>query len=251
MARRFLGRIVCHRMSPLVNPRKVVVLSGAGISAESGLPTFRDSNGPWENYSWQEVASPGGWRENPALVLKFYNERRRRAWEAQPNAAHLALARLQERYEVVVVTQNIDELHERAGSKHVIHVHGELAYARSEADERLRVRIGGEPIEMGQLASDGRQLRPDVVWFGEQIRHFDESVQHVMSAGIVLVVGTSLSVFPAASLAEYAGDETEKILVSLDVAMPPLGFKRYSHNATAAVPALVDEWLARIEPNEN
>src|SRR6516162_7620929 len=114
-----------HRMDPLVNPRKIVVLSGAGISVESGLPTFRDSNGLWENHSWQEVASPRGWRDNPVLVLKFYNERRRRAWEAQPNAAHLALARLQQRYEVVVVTQNIDELHERAGSKHVIHLHGE------------------------------------------------------------------------------------------------------------------------------
>jgi NAD-dependent deacetylase len=238
-------------MDPLVNSRKVVVLSGAGISAESGLLTFRDSNGLWENHSWQEVASPRGWRDNPVLVLKFYNERRRRASEAQPNAAHLALARLQERYEVVVVTQNIDELHERAGSKHVIHVHGELAYARSEANERLRVRIGGEPIEVGQLASDGRQLRPDVVWFGEQVRHFDESVQHVMTAGIVLVVGTSLSVSPAASLAEYASDDAEKILVSLDVAKPPLGFKRYSNEATAAVPALVDEWLARAELNGN
>jgi NAD-dependent deacetylase len=129
-------------MNPLMDPRKVVVLSGAGISAESGLPTFRDSNGLWENHSWQEVASPGGWRENPALVLRFYNERRRRASEAQPNAAHLALARLQERHDVVVVTQNVDDLHERAGSKHVIHVHGELAYARSEADEQLRIRIG-------------------------------------------------------------------------------------------------------------
>src|SRR5262249_26379978 len=131
MRAKFRGRYVtcrdaCHRMNPLVNPRKIVVLSGAGISAESGLPTFRDSNGLWENHSWQVVASPGGWRDNPGLVLKFYNERRRRAWEAQPNAAHLALARLQERYEVVVITQNIDELHERAGSQHVIHVHGEL-----------------------------------------------------------------------------------------------------------------------------
>ena len=235
-------------MNQFTDPRKVVVLSGAGISAESGLPTFRDSNGLWENHSWQEVASPGGWRENPALVLQFYNERRRRAVEAQPNGAHLALARLQEHYEVVVVTQNVDDLHERAGSKRVIHVHGELAYARSEADERIRVRIGGEPIELGQLASDERQLRPDVVWFGEQIRHFDASVQHVMTAGIVLVVGTSLSVYPAASLAEYANDDAEKFLVSLDVANPPTGFKHYADKATAAVPALVDEWLSRVRP---
>jgi NAD-dependent deacetylase len=232
-------------MNLLLNPQKVVVLSGAGISAESGLPTFRDSNGLWENHSWQEVASPSGWRDNPALVLQFYNERRRRAWEAQPNAAHLALAQLQDRYEVLVITQNIDELHERAGSKHVIHVHGELAYARSEADEQLRIRIDGEPIELGQLASDGQQLRPDVVWFGEQIRHFDECVRHVTTADIVLIVGTSLSVFPAASLAEYAGEGTEKILVSLDVAKPPLGFKQYMYKATTVVPALVDEWLAR------
>jgi NAD-dependent deacetylase len=230
-------------MKPPINQKKIVVLSGAGISVESGLPTFRDSKGLWENYSWEEVASPDGWRKNPGLVLKFFNERRRQAWDAKPNAAHIALGRLEDQHEVVVITQNVDELHERGGSKKVIHVHGELAYARSEANEQVRCRIDGDPIELGQLASDGHQLRPDVVWFGEDVRFFEECREHVRTAAVVLVVGTSLSVFPVASLVKFARGRAEKILVSIDVVKRPFGFKHYRGAAATVIPVLVDRWL--------
>ena len=133
-------------MKPTVQPSKIVVLSGSGVSAESGLPTFRDANGLWNKYSWEEVASPAGWQRHPEVVLDFYNERRLKAWGAEPNAAHLAIASLESKYEVVVVTQNVDELHERAGSKNVVHMHGQLAYARGTSESRKRYRIEGSPI---------------------------------------------------------------------------------------------------------
>ena len=232
-----------NAVKPDVQPNKVVVLSGSGISAESGLPTFRDSNGLWRNYSWQEVASPEGWKLRPQAVLDFYNERRLKAWQAQPNAGHDAIARLQAAYEVVVVTQNVDELHERAGSTNVIHLHGQLAYARGSSEARRRYRINDAPIEWGQCCEDGTQLRPDIVWFGENIEHFDEARQHVMTAAKVLVVGTSLSVYPAASLANISLRRAEKVLVSLDVEKPPYGFKFIHAKATEALPKLVSQWL--------
>ncbi len=154
-------------MKPEIDPEKIVVLSGAGISAESGLPTFRDLNGLWRTYSWAEVASPEGWQKNPDLVLEFFNERRTHAWSAEPNQAHIAIGQLENYYHVVVITQNDDELHERGGSTDVIHVHGNLAFARSSNNPDLRHRINGDPIALGQTAEDGSQLRPDVVWFGE------------------------------------------------------------------------------------
>src|SRR6187549_838408 len=146
---------------------KIAVLSGSGLSAESGLPTFRDAAGLWRQHSWQELASPEGWRANPALVLEFYNERRARAWKAQPNAAHLAIAALERKYEVVVVTQNVDALHERAGSTTVLHVHGELSYARGTCSSRRCYRIDGVAIEIGHLCEEGTQLRPDIGKFEE------------------------------------------------------------------------------------
>ena len=230
-------------MKPDVQVNKIVVLTGAGVSAESGLPTFRDSNGLWNSYSWEEVASPEGWRLRPEAVLAFYNERRRRAWFASPNAGHKAIASLEAAFDVVVITQNVDELHERAGSRHVIHLHGELAYARGTSDARRRYRIEGAPISMGQLCEDGTQLRPDIVWFGEEVQFFEEARAHVAGAAKVLVVGTSLSVFPAASLVNVASGTAEKVLVSLEMERPPCGFTFLRGKAAEVLPALAAKWL--------
>jgi len=231
-------------MKPEVQPKKIVVLSGSGVSAESGLPTFRDAKGLWNTYSWQELASPEGWRKHPEAVLAFYNERRAKAWQAQPNVAHLAIASLESAYEVVIVTQNVDALHERAGSSNVLHVHGQLAYARGTSEpEPRRYRIDGEPIAMGQLCEDGTQLRPDIVWFGEAVQHFDEAELHVATAARVLVVGTSLTVNPAASLVRYADRSAQKVLVALDMEDVPHGFTFLQGKATDVVPALVARWL--------
>jgi NAD-dependent deacetylase len=230
-------------MKPDIQPNKIAVLTGAGVSAESGLPTFRDSHGLWNSYSWEQVASPEGWRVRPAAVLEFYNERRRQAWLASPNAGHEAIASLEAAFEVVVITQNVDELHERAGSKHVIHLHGELAYARGTSEARKRYRIDGEPITMGQLCEDGTQLRPDIVWFGEEVQFFEEACSHVAGAARVLVVGTSLSVFPAASLVTMAGARAQKVLVSLEVERLPPGFEFLRGRAAEVLPALAAKWL--------
>lgn len=232
-------------MKPEVQANKVVVLSGSGLSAESGLPTFRDAQGLWNSHSWQELASPDGWRRHPGTVLEFYNERRRKAWEAQPNAAHLAIAALQEHFDVVVVTQNVDALHERAGSRNVLHLHGELAFARSTSESPQRVRIDDAPIAFGQVGSDGTQLRPDIVWFGEQTQYMTEARWHVATASKVLVVGTSLSVQPAASLVNAARGRAEKLLVSLEMERVPYGFRYQQGLATQRVPVIVEGWLAQ------
>jgi NAD-dependent deacetylase len=226
-----------------IDPAKIVVLSGSGISAESGLPTFRDSHGLWRNYSWEEVASPDGWRKNPGLVLEFYNERRQQAWNSKPNDAHIAIGQLEHYYNVVVITQNVDELHERGGSKNVIHVHGNLAFARSSINENLRYRIDGNPIALRQTCEDGSQLRPDVVWFGEEVRYLKESKDHISTASKVLVVGTSLAVYPVAALINKAKWKAEKALVTLEIEKIPYGFKLYQGKATVVIPALVEHWI--------
>ena len=223
-------------------PDRVVVLSGSGLSAESGLPTFRDAAGLWRQYSWVELASPEGWRKHPELVLAFYNERRAKAWAAEPNAAHRAIAALERQFDVAVVTQNVDALHERAGSTRVLHVHGELAYARGTGPARRRLRIDGAPIEIGQKCDEGTQLRPDIVWFGEETRHMAEARELVEAADRVLVVGTSLTVYPAASLVEFARANAVKVLNSLEMDEVPPGFDFRAGPATAVVPALVREW---------
>ncbi len=179
--------------------KKLVVLTGAGVSAESGLKTFRDSDGLWEGYDVTEVASPEGWKRNPALVLDFYNQRRLDVKHAQPNEAHYALASLEEKYEVVVITQNIDDLHERAGSTRVIHLHGEIFKMRSEYQPHPNFDITGD-ILAGDLAPDGGQLRPDIVWFGEEVPMIAEASRIASKADIFIVVGTSLAVYPAAGL---------------------------------------------------
>jgi NAD-dependent deacetylase len=223
---------------------KVVVLSGSGLSAESGLPTFRDAAGLWRQHSWVELASPDGWRKDPGLVLSFYNERRAKAWAAQPNAAHLAIASLEQGFDVVVVTQNVDALHERAGSTRVLHVHGELAFARGTGPSRRRQRIDAAPIELGQTCEEGTQLRPDIVWFGEETQHMDEAREHVEAADRVLLVGTSLSVYPAAGLVGFARPRAIKVLNSLEMDEVPRGFDFRAGPATAIIPKLVAEWMA-------
>lgn len=182
--------------------KKVVVLTGAGISAESGISTFRDSNGLWENHDIMEVASPKGWKANPELVLNFYNLRRRQLKEVQPNSAHYFLKDLEEKYKVVIITQNVDDLHERAGSSKVIHLHGELRKARSERSEDL-ILDWEDDINPGDLADDGAQLRPHIVWFGEMVPMMETAIQEVESADMMLVIGTSLQVYPAASLIDF------------------------------------------------
>lgn len=182
--------------------KKVVVLTGAGISAESGISTFRDSNGLWENHDIMEVASPEGWCKNPELVLNFYNLRRKQLKEVQPNSAHYFLKDLEEKHKVVIITQNVDDLHERAGSSYIIHLHGELKKARSEKNEDL-ILDWEEDINPGDLAEDGAQLRPHIVWFGEMVPMMDRAMEEVSDADIMLVIGTSLQVYPAASLIDF------------------------------------------------
>lgn len=191
--------------------RKVVVLSGAGISAESGIRTFRDAGGLWEGHDIMEVASPQGWYKNPALVLDFYNQRRRQLLEVQPNQAHLDLKKLEASYQVVIVTQNVDDLHERAGSTLIIHLHGELLKARSTKNPSL-IYEQKEDIHLGDSAEDGAQLRPHIVWFGEEVPMIDKALQEIMDADYVMVIGTSLQVYPAAGLIDYV-KSTCKIFV--------------------------------------
>lgn len=183
--------------------KKLVVLTGAGISAESGLKTFRDAGGLWEGHDVTEVATPEAWAKDPHLVQKFYNERRKQALSAQPNLAHEILAQLEEHFEVQVITQNVDDLHERAGSSNVLHLHGELSKIRSTLDESLIYDCKGWEINMGDLCEKGSQLRPHIVWFGEAVPMMEPAIEQSLSADIFLVVGTSLQVYPAAGLVQY------------------------------------------------
>jgi NAD-dependent deacetylase len=182
--------------------KKLVVLTGAGISAESGIKTFRDAGGFWEGYDVMEVASPEGWHKNPALVLDFYNQRRRNILDAKPNEAHKLLAALENRYDVHIITQNIDDLHERAGSKNIIHLHGEILKSRSTVDDNLVFDMTSDRIKLGDLCPLGSQLRPHIVWFGESVPLIEEAAIHVVEADLLLVVGTSMEVYPAAGLSQ-------------------------------------------------
>jgi len=222
----------------------VVVLTGAGVSAESGLQTFRDAGGLWGRYALSEVATPEAWARDPALVLAFYNERRRQARAAAPNPAHRAIAALEQQFEVVVITQNVDDLHERAGSTTVIHVHGELVKARSTLDESLVYPLDGNEIRLGDTCEKGGQLRPHIVWFGEAVQHYESAAMHLESAGKVLVVGTSLSVYPVAGLLDMAPRRAEKIIVSLDLERVPPGYDWLRGPAAQLVPELVERWRA-------
>ena len=184
--------------------KKIAVLTGAGISAESGLSTFRGENGLWAGHDVTEVASPEGWARDPALVLEFYNQRRIAASEAKPNRAHFLLAELEEFYEVTVITQNVDDLHERGGSTRIIHLHGELSKSRSTKNPRLVYNINGTELKIGDLCEEGSQLRPHIVWFGEMVPLLEDAALIVSQADVLAVIGTSLLVYPAASLIHYA-----------------------------------------------
>jgi NAD-dependent deacetylase len=195
-----------------MSKKKLVVLTGAGISAESGLKTFRDSDGLWEGYDIEDVATPRAWKKNPQLVLEFYNYRRKNVLDAAPNAAHYGLAELQDHYDVTIITQNIDDLHERAGSKHVMHLHGEIFKMRSERNKDLVYEIRDD-MQIGDKAEDGAQLRPNIVWFEEPVPMIEEAVPVVRGADIFVVVGTSLVVYPAAGLIHYAAAQVPKYII--------------------------------------
>jgi NAD-dependent deacetylase len=226
-----------------VNRETIAVLTGAGISAESGLSTFRDSGGLWEKYSVYDVATPEAFAANPKLVLDFYNMRRRKVAQVHPNAAHLAIAELEQRFEVTVVTQNVDNLHERAGSTRVIHVHGEITKVRSMDDPTRVYEIGVKDIHLGDVDDRGSQLRPHIVWFGETVQNFEAAAQAVETADKVLVVGTSLTVYPAAGLADLCRANAEKVLVALEVDHEPEGFQFHRGLASAMVPQIIENWL--------
>lgn len=215
--------------------KKITVLTGAGVSAESGISTFRDSNGLWENYRVEDVASIEGWYRNPAVVLDFYNQRRRQLKDAQPNAAHRAIASLEQDYDVTVVTQNVDNLHERAGSTRIIHLHGELTKVRpenccNESDgfsEASVFDIGYGDINLGDKAPNGAQLRPHIVWFGEAVPKIEAAMDAVEKADVMLIVGTSLQVYPAAGLFRYAGIDVP--IYVIDPKEVPVSDPRITH----------------------
>jgi len=222
---------------------KIVIISGAGISAESGLATFRDPDGLWQQYDLADLATPQAFASNPALVHRFYNARRIQAAKAQPNAAHLAIAKLEQAFNVVVVTQNVDDLHERAGSSKVLHLHGKLNEARSSIDPDLIEVIDNRELKVGELAQDGSLLRPNIVWFGEEVPAMQPAMAEVASADKILVVGTSLQVYPAASLLFYARDDAEKVLINLETTDNDAGYQFIKGKAATEVPKLVEKWL--------
>jgi len=208
--------------------KKLVVLSGAGMSAESGLRTFREMGGLWEQYDVYEVASPVAWQRDRELVLRFYNERRKQLLEASPNAGHLGLVELEKYFEVWIVTQNIDDLHERAGSSRILHLHGEIRKARSTADPNLVYDIDGWKLEEGDLCEKGSQLRPHVVWFGEAVPAIEEAARVVSNADIFLIIGTSMNVYPAAGLINYVPESAPIYVIDpneIAISGHPRGFK--------------------------
>ena len=193
--------------------KKLIVLTGAGISAESGLATFRDSGGLWEGHKVEDVATPEGWERNPALVLDFYNERRKSALKAKPNQAHIILVELEKKFDLIIITQNVDDLHERAGSSKVIHLHGKLFESRSMVDSTLIYPIKDWELKSGDLCEKGSQLRPNIVWFGEAVPMIEVAAEIVSKADIFLVVGTSLAVYPAAGLIDYVPANVMKYII--------------------------------------
>ncbi|KAA8482762.1 NAD-dependent deacetylase [Arcticibacter tournemirensis] len=222
--------------------QKVAVLTGAGISAESGLNTFRDSDGLWEGYDINDVATPEAWHRNPKLVQHFYNLRRKAVLEAEPNAAHRALVRLEEKYDVTIVTQNIDDLHERAGSSDIIHLHGIITKSQSDVNPNLTYPIEGWELKMGEKCELGSQLRPHVVWFGEAVPMIEKAAEACLKADIFLIIGTSLVVYPAAGLVSYVPAQARKILV--DPKAPPVSgisnLEVIAEKASTGVPRAVN-----------
>ena len=223
--------------------KRLVVLTGAGISAESGIRTFRDSNGLWEEYRIEDVATPEGWARDPELVQEFYNQRRRQLLTAEPNAGHRALAEAESWLDVQIITQNVDDLHERAGSSHVLHLHGELKKACSERNKKLVYDIDGWELKMGEKAEDGAQLRPFIVWFGEAVPNIEPAAELARTADYFAVVGTSLNVYPAAGLTAYAPQECPLVIVDPAVNSPMRRVQQvFAQPASTGVPAML-EWI--------
>jgi len=227
--------------------KNIVILTGAGISQESGIQTFRDANGLWNNYDIMEVASPQAWVNNPGLVLEFYNQRRRQLHTVEPNAAHQAVTKLQSYFPVTVITQNVDDLHERAGNKNVYHLHGELFKVRSEKNEEL-IYEWKKDLHLGDKAADGAQLRPHIVWFGEPVPMIDNVIPLVQQADIFIIVGTGMQVYPAAGLVHYLAPEVPVYYIDpnpnpLQISNP---LQIISKKAGEGLPELVDK-LIRLE----
>jgi NAD-dependent deacetylase len=229
--------------------KKIVVLTGAGVSAESGLKTFRDHDGLWHNYRIEDVATPEAWERDMELVNEFYNERRKNLLEARPNAAHIALARLEEKYEVNIITQNVDDLHERGGSSKVLHLHGELKKVRSSVDPALVYELEGWELKKGDLCEKGSQLRPHIVWFGEPVPLIVEAAALCEKADILIIIGTSLQVYPAAGLVHYAFAGAPKYYIDPQAVsthfIPNLEIIRKT--AGEGVPELVEKLLRSVE----
>jgi NAD-dependent deacetylase len=223
--------------------KKIVVLTGAGISAESGLKTFRDSDGLWEGYNIEDVATPEAWQRNPEMVQQFYNERRKSVNEAKPNAAHYALAKLEEKFDVIIITQNIDNLHERGGSSNVIHLHGIITRSQSSKNASLTYPIDGWEIKMGEVCELGSQLRAHVVWFGEDVPMIEKAALICQQADIFILVGSSLAVYPAAGLVNYVPLNVPKYIIDPNIPNLSQGrsFIKIEEKATVGVPELVDK----------
>lgn len=229
--------------------KKIVILTGAGISAESGISTFRDSDGLWENHKIEDVATFAGWKKNRKLVLDFYNERRRLLPTVKPNDGHLELVRLEEKYDVTIITQNVDDLHERAGSTNIIHLHGELTKAQSTVDSSIIIDIGYNDILDGDKCEKESQLRPFIVWFGESVPNLTKAIEETKKADIFIVIGTSLQVYPAASLIDYVPLSENNIDYNPTYLIDPNHVLTYSYvnvikeNGSTGVKKLVDKLM--------
>ena len=224
--------------------KKLVILTGAGISAESGLQTFRDAGGLWEGYNIYDVATPEAWKRDPLLVQQFYNERRKAVLEALPNAAHKALVNLEKKYDVCLITQNIDDLHERAGSSNVIHLHGIITKSQSEKNALFTYDINGWELKMGELCELGSQLRPHVVWFGESVPMIEKAAAICYNADIFIVIGTSLQVYPAAGLIDLVPKSALKFIVDINNSdVSASNIEKIIETSTVGVPMLVEKLL--------
>lgn len=225
--------------------KRVVILTGAGISAESGISTFRDSDGLWEQYRVEDVATYEAYVRNPELVLNFYNERRRQLFQVEPNEGHRQLVRLEQYYDVQIITQNIDNLHEQAGSKHVLHLHGELTKARSDRNDDLIVDIGDRDIHLGDKAPDGAQLRPHIVWFGEAVPNIEPAAELCERADYFVVIGTSMNVYPAAGLIHYVPRSSPCYLVDPKAVTVSRAITVVQEKAGTGVKKVVDELIEK------
>lgn len=226
--------------------QKLVVLSGAGISKESGIPTFRDNNGLWKQYRFEDVASPEAWGRNPALVLEFYNSRRKIVRNSKPNYAHIALVELERIFDVIIITQNVDDLHERAGSKNVLHLHSEIMKARSTDNPDIIIDIDSDELNIGDRCPLGSQLRPHIVWFGEPVPNIGKAVEIVQTADIFLVIGTGLQVYPAAGLIHYTPKNCKNFLIDPGTEfLLPENFVHIVSTAVEGMKVLIEKYLIR------